>query len=70
MYLIQSTTQNPSPIFLVHDSGKVRHIGPVEFNYLRSLGGGATVPLLVESDADAFSRLLAEARVSQGYLQN
>jgi hypothetical protein len=70
MYLIQSTVQNPSPIFAVHDSGKVRHIGPVEFNYLRSLGSGATVPLLVEGDADAFTRLLAEARVAQGYLQN
>ena len=70
MYIIQSTVQNPNPIFAVHDSGKVRHIGPVEFNFLRSLGGGATVPLLVEPNPEAFARLLAEARVAQGYLQN
>jgi hypothetical protein len=70
MYLIQSTAQTPNPIFVVHDSGKVRHIGPVEFNHLRSLGSGATVPLLMEPNPDAFARLLAEARVAQGYLQN
>ncbi|MFI6762707.1 hypothetical protein ACIBF5_26600 [Micromonospora sp. NPDC050417] len=68
MYLIQ-TTGTPAPVFLVHDSGKVRHIGEIEFNYLRTGTAGEPVPVLVEKNKDAYSRLLAEARVSQGYLQ-
>jgi hypothetical protein len=66
MYLVQCTTLKPNPIVVVHDGGKVRHIGPAELKHLR----GLEVPTLVESDAGACSRLIAEARVSQGYLQS
>ncbi|WFE20843.1 peptidoglycan recognition family protein [Solwaraspora sp. WMMD937] len=70
MYLVQCTNQTPNPIYVVHDSGKVRHIGPAELAYLRGLGGEDEVPTITESDPAACSRLLAEARVAQGFLQN
>ncbi|MFY1699441.1 MULTISPECIES: peptidoglycan recognition protein family protein [unclassified Solwaraspora] len=70
MYLVQCTTQTPNPIFVVHDSGKVRHIGPAELAFLRSLTGDDAVPTITESEPSACARLLAEARVSQGFLQN
>jgi len=66
MYLIQCATQVPNPVFAVHDSGKVRHIGPSELAYLIR----EETPVVIESDSGAAARLLAEARVSQGYLQN
>ncbi|MFV2105011.1 N-acetylmuramoyl-L-alanine amidase [Micromonospora sp. LOL_015] len=70
MYLVQCTIQTPNPIYVVHDSGKVRHIGPAELAYLRGLGGEDEVPTITESDPAACSRLLAEARVAQGFLQD
>ena len=70
MYLVQCTTQTPNPIFVVHDSGKVRHIGPAELAFLRSLTDDDAVPTITETEPSACARLLAEARVSQGFLQN
>jgi hypothetical protein len=59
-----SAPSGPDPIYLVHLS-IVRHIGPAEYHWLRSAG----VEVLVETDKDTHRRLLAEARVRQGYLQ-
>ncbi|MFI6759354.1 hypothetical protein ACIBF5_09460 [Micromonospora sp. NPDC050417] len=66
MYLIKITTITPNPVLAVHSTGKVRHIGQAELAWLEQQ---PDVPTLAERDRDAAARLIAEARVSQGYLQ-
>lgn len=58
---------NSDAVFHVSITGAVRHIGMAEFTLL----GTAGVPHVDGgNDTAAFTRLVAEARVSQGFLQD
>ena len=55
----------PSPVYAVHSSGVVRHIGPAERALLASEG----VREIPETDAGARARLADQAKVRQGHLK-
>jgi hypothetical protein len=56
---------DPPPVYVVSSGNRVREIGLVEYSQYKSLN----LPDLVETSAQACSRLYNAARVQEGFLQ-